>query len=179
MHVPPPACGPAEKLRVSHSWLETVSWIHCVSTGEDLYTVQLQTPCNKTDSFYAHSRPAQATLRKWNWSQTRRQLICWTREKKKTKGKQTFQLVWTFWRNKMSKPNYTGTYNMVEQDNMDAYLAALGKTRIRAPFSKSITLSTNRRTKAVKPSSVTCTVIRFLPFMLNTRVYFCCFALIF
>lgn len=29
---------------------------------------------------------------------------------------------------KMSKPNYTGTYNMVEQDNMDSYLGALGKT---------------------------------------------------
>lgn len=26
----------------------------------------------------------------------------------------------------MSKPDYTGTYHVVEQDNMDAYLAALG-----------------------------------------------------
>ncbi len=28
----------------------------------------------------------------------------------------------------MSKPNYSGTYHMVDQDNMDGYLAALGKT---------------------------------------------------
>lgn len=26
----------------------------------------------------------------------------------------------------MSKPNYSGTFHMVEQDNMDSYLAALG-----------------------------------------------------
>lgn len=26
----------------------------------------------------------------------------------------------------MSKPDYSGTYHVVEQDNMDAYLAALG-----------------------------------------------------
>lgn len=26
----------------------------------------------------------------------------------------------------MSKPNYSGTYHMAEQANMDAYLAALG-----------------------------------------------------
>lgn len=30
----------------------------------------------------------------------------------------------------MSKPNYSGTFHMVEQQNMDGYLAALGKTRI-------------------------------------------------
>lgn len=31
-----------------------------------------------------------------------------------------------FWKQqKMSKPNYSGTFHMVEQDNMDAYLAAL------------------------------------------------------
>lgn len=29
-------------------------------------------------------------------------------------------------RRKMSKPNYSGTFHMVEQDNMDEYLAALG-----------------------------------------------------
>lgn len=27
----------------------------------------------------------------------------------------------------MSKPNYSGVYHMVEQENMDAYLEALGK----------------------------------------------------
>ena len=28
----------------------------------------------------------------------------------------------------MSKTNYSGTFHMVEQENMDSYLAALGKT---------------------------------------------------
>lgn len=28
----------------------------------------------------------------------------------------------------MAKPDYTGTFHMVEQENMDNYLAALGKT---------------------------------------------------
>lgn len=32
----------------------------------------------------------------------------------------------------MSKPNYSGVFHMVEQDNMDAYLGALGKTLIVA-----------------------------------------------
>lgn len=27
----------------------------------------------------------------------------------------------------MSKPNYTGVYNMISQDNFEEYLAALGK----------------------------------------------------
>lgn len=31
-------------------------------------------------------------------------------------------------RRKMSNPNYSGTFHMVEQDNMDEYLAALGGT---------------------------------------------------
>lgn len=26
----------------------------------------------------------------------------------------------------MAKPNYSGTYHMVEQENMDSYLGALG-----------------------------------------------------
>lgn len=29
----------------------------------------------------------------------------------------------------MSKPDYSGTFHMVEQENMDPYLAALGETR--------------------------------------------------
>lgn len=28
----------------------------------------------------------------------------------------------------MSKPDYSGTYHMVEQNNMDAYLEGLGET---------------------------------------------------
>lgn len=33
----------------------------------------------------------------------------------------------------MAKPNYTGTYHMVEQENMDTYLGALG-TNLYAIF---------------------------------------------
>lgn len=44
-------------------------------------------------------------------------------KKKQEEGK-----VESFESNKMSKPNYSGTYHMVDQDNMDGYLAALGKT---------------------------------------------------
>lgn len=45
----------------------------------------------------------------------------------KKERKQRFQLVWTFGTNIMSKPNYSGTYHTVEQENMDAYLEALGE----------------------------------------------------
>lgn len=40
-----------------------------------------------------------------------------------SKKKFRFHPVWIL--NKMSKPNFTGTYHMVEQENVDAYLGAL------------------------------------------------------
>lgn len=49
----------------------------------------------------------------------------------KKKGAQRFQLVLEVrtedkQKDIMAKPNYTGTFHMVEQENMEAYLEALG-----------------------------------------------------
>lgn len=41
---------------------------------------------------------------------------------------------WSFLRKKMTKPNYSGTYHMVEQENVDAYLTGLGTSLYAAYF---------------------------------------------
>lgn len=43
----------------------------------------------------------------------------------------------------MSKPDYSGTYHMVEQTNMDAYLEGLGEAGVFEPFSKSAVVPEN------------------------------------
>ena len=59
-------------------------------------------------------------------NQTKRQQIC--SGVQKSKKEEDFSSSGVCLRNKMSKPNYSGTFHMVEQDNMDAYLEALGNT---------------------------------------------------
>lgn len=69
----------------------------------------------------------QEALRKWNWYRIKT-LEARLESRRKRKRKKRFRLLWSFGRNKMSKPNYSGTFDMVEQENMDSYLEALGKT---------------------------------------------------
>lgn len=78
------------------------------------------------------SRRCAETLRKCNWYQTRQRPICriqtWLEERKQEGGKsRDFSSSGLLEGTKMSKPNYSGTFHMVVQENMDAYLEALGK----------------------------------------------------
>lgn len=51
--------------------------------------------------------------------------------KNQDKAKQEFL---EFLKEKMTKPNYSGTYHMVEQENVDAYLTGLGTSLYAAYF---------------------------------------------
>lgn len=140
MNEPPPVCEPAEKLRSLPSWVTTCwkrfhkacvkSWPVTLASIR-AYSRALQRQRRKPNFMQipVNSRHRLIELCKWGCYQTRLQLI-WRALRKRKKGEKLFRVeTWEEQRKiKMSKPNYTGTFHMVEQDNMDSYLAALGKT---------------------------------------------------
>lgn len=140
MNEPPPAWGPAEKaplppwkrlhiLSVSHHQSCILGAVCSITstklqqqsaTGSTLFTripVKSGSIVQNVAQLKVISQEPAASL--WDPHGTE--------GKARTRKNRDF---WSFGTNKeekkMAKPNYTGTYHMVEQENMDSYLGALG-----------------------------------------------------
>lgn len=141
MNEPPPAWGPAEKAPLP-PWkrLHILSVSHHQSCifGAACSITEHQTPatiCNRQHSFHAHSRQIRVHCPKrcatesditGTGSLSVRSTRDWRKSKNEEKrGFLEFRKQQRR-RKKMAKPNYSGTYHMVEQENMDSYLGALG-----------------------------------------------------
>lgn len=111
--------------RLQKSQLHT--WLHAV-TGASNATLIVSVSFLRTACLF-ESKLCLKRLRKGKWHQSRRRIICGPEGNNKKKEKR-FDLSSsaTINRRNMSKPNYSGTYHLADQDNMDSYLAALGKT---------------------------------------------------
>lgn len=139
MNEPPPAWGPAEKaplppwkrlhiLSVSHHQ-SCIFGAACSITEHQTHNLQQAALIPR--AFPSNPGPLSKTLRNWKWYHRNRQLVCEIHtglEEKQERGKTGISGVseTTKKKKKMAKPNYSGTYHMVEQENMDSYLGALG-----------------------------------------------------